>query len=131
MSTDPLQASMDAEAAELLREAESLETPPPTPEDQAETAAQVQETAQALVLVIGPAFQLLAPAWNVQDEEVKALADAYAALIEKYWPGGLQGFGVELNALLVTLAVFGPRLKMPRKVERRVEQETADDAQAA
>ncbi len=125
--SEHLGEALDEEAAALLSEAESLETPPPSPTEQAEQAAQAAETKQALVMVIGPAFSLLAPAWNVQDQEVDALSDAYAALIDKYWPGGLQGFGVEINALLITLAVFGPRLKMPRKLEKPVEQEGGGD----
>jgi len=125
--SEHLGAALDGEAAALLSEAETLETPPPTAAEQAEIAEQAAETKQALVMVIGPAFSLLAPAWNVQDQEVEALADAYAALLDKYWPGGLQGFGVEINALLITLAVFGPRLKMPRKIEEKVVTEGEGD----
>ena len=69
-------------------------------------------TADALRFFLAPLFALLAPAWEVTAGEVDALADAYAPVVDKYWPGGV---GVEGGALLVTAAVLAPRLGRPRR----------------
>jgi len=73
-------------------------------------------TRDAVALFLGPLFQLLAPAWAIQPAEVDALADAYAPVIDKYFPGGM---GVEGGALLVTAAVLAPRLGTPRKLPEK------------
>lgn len=93
--------------------------------DQADQAAQGEQASEktksemtdVLGMILGPGFELLAPAWNIQKQEVDALAEAYAVLIEKYFPGGLTTFGAEINAALVTIAILAPRIKMPRKIE--------------
>jgi hypothetical protein len=66
--------------------------------------------------IVGPAFGLLAPGWGVQPVEIEALAEAYAGLLNKYFPGGATQMGPELGAAMVTVAIIGPRLKMPREL---------------
>lgn len=73
------------------------------------------EIAEVMAMILGPGFEMLAPAWKVTKPEIDLLSEAYAALIEKYFPGGLTTFGVEINAALVTIAIIAPRMKMPRK----------------
>ena len=81
-------------------------------------------TGEVLRMVIGPAAAILAPNWNLSDAEVEQLSDAYAAVMDKYMPGGLGEFGPELGAALVTVAILAPRLNRPRKLPPK----PADDA---
>lgn len=92
-------------------------------------------TAELLQPLIDFGCQIGCPNWAVQKAEREALAGAYGDLIDKYYPEGVGQFGVELNALLMTAAIFGPRLasgRPARKVERQAEPETdtegGDDA---
>ena len=74
------------------------------------------EYAVLLESVLGPGFALLAPNWGVQPEEIKTLSGVYGQLLAKYWPEPAD-FGPEIAAAVVTVAMFGPRLRVPRKVE--------------
>ncbi len=67
-------------------------------------------TAEVIYPLISFGCDLGCPNWMIQDAEKKALADGYADMIDKYWPDGIGAFGVELNALLMTAAIFGPRV---------------------
>jgi len=59
-------------------------------------------------------FSTAAPNWKVSDTECAQLAKAYAAVLDKYFPDGvLSQWGVELNALLLTVAIVGPRVNIP------------------
>jgi hypothetical protein len=49
---------------------------------------------------------------------VDALAGAYAAVLQKYFPEGPGQFGPELAAVFTTVAIIGPRLKMPRTTRK-------------
>lgn len=72
-------------------------------------------TADFLEQLLGPTFQVVAPAWNVQPSEVRALSDAYAGVLDKWFPeGAAAAVGPEFAAAMTTLAVFGPRLGTPR-----------------
>lgn len=116
-ASDSGEAGSTASSSELAAELDELEAEASTPELEAAPAASGDQasdvsTADALALLLRPAFDLLAPAWAVSDAECKALADAWGAVLDKYWPD-LQ-VGVELNAALVTAVVLGPRLRRPR-----------------
>lgn len=78
-------------------------------------------TAQVLEMVIGPAAQILAPNWALTETEVKQLSEAYALVIDKYFPG--MAMGPELSAALVTMVVLAPRIGKPRKSEPEPEAE--------
>lgn len=111
-------AEHEQAAAEQLRDFERLETGIEEPEyggDGDAPESQEYETKGLLQMVIGPVFQILAPAWGVQPEEVSALADAYAPIVDEWFPEGVGGPYV--GAALVTLAVIGPRLGKPRRLE--------------
>lgn len=113
------QAADDQEVPEswqgLLAEAEQLDEPAPgeqlPPDNQVEADL---DSAELLAGVIGPLFVILAPAWEVTAPEVDALASAYGKVLDKYFPGGLS-MGPELGAVMATVAVIGPRLRLPRK----------------
>lgn len=46
--------------------------------------------------------------WRISKEEAKALGAAYGAVLDKYFPN--MRSGPELTAVLLTAAVFGPRV---------------------
>ena len=81
------------------------------------------ETAEVLYMVIHPLFNVMAPAWNIQEVESRQLAEVYGALLDKYWPDSAALMGVELSAALTTLAILGPRLGKPRKFEEQPEKQ--------
>lgn len=88
------------------------------------------EWQSILVMLLGPAFSIVTPNWNVQKQEVEALAGSYAPVLAKYFPD-VNGFGPEVGALLCTAAVFGPRLSIPRKAEEKPESAPADTVKSA
>lgn len=70
--------------------------------------------------LVRPALDLvcasIAPAWEITKEEKAALSDAYAAVLDKYFPDGIAA-GPEVAAIIITAGVIGPRLGKPRKAE--------------
>lgn len=107
----------DAEFAALESEIVTEQSP--------EKLAQMQqrenapESAEVLQPVLEMGFAILAPNWQIQQEETKQLARAYADLLDKYFPDGLGDYGVEINAIMITGAIVLPRLRVPRKVEQK------------
>ena len=114
-------------------EHEQIKTQEPIPEEAAILLAAVpdEETAAAeggeppspeipTADLVRPLVQLVcgtvAPAWKISKGEQDTLTDAYAAVIDKYFPGGLS-MGPEVGALLVTAAIIGPRLGQPMREE--------------
>lgn len=88
------------------------------PETQASPPAEPEPPAMPTSALIAPAlavvFRHAAPAWRVSDAEIASLAEAYGALVDKYFPGGLLNrWGIEVAALMATLAVLGPRWGTP------------------
>lgn len=73
-------------------------------------------TADVLRMLLSSAFSILAPAWDVSDVEIEALAQSNGAAIDAWFPDGfLNGkWGATLAAVSVTVGVIGPRLKAPR-----------------
>jgi hypothetical protein len=76
-------------------------------------------TEQLVLMLVGPLFDILAPAWEVTDGEKQLIAAAYAPVIDKYFPD--LDLGPELGAVAVTALVFGPRYSKPRRVEKKEE----------
>lgn len=72
-------------------------------------------TAEILAPVLGGLFGILTPAWNVTPGECNELAGAYALVIDKYFPDTV--LGCEITAIICTVAVIGPRIGTPRKIE--------------
>ena len=83
----------------------------PAPEAEAPAEPQVS-SAQALEMLLNPAFSIMAPRWGVPESEVAALAQAWGDVADKYMPEGLS-VGVELNAAIITLAILAPRMGTP------------------
>lgn len=74
------------------------------------------ETSQVLLMVIGPLADILAPAWGITETEKKTLAEAYAPVIDKYWPD--LAVWPEVTAIAVTGIVFAPRIGKPRQEQQ-------------
>jgi len=87
-------------------------------------------TERLLSQLLGLAFPILAPAWRVQPAECEILAGAWAPVLDKYAPGLVSSFGIEVQAVAVTLAIIGPRLRMPRKLPEE-DGQGSDGARAA
>jgi hypothetical protein len=102
---DDLAAKAAALEGEVIREGEA-------PAAGSEEAAPGQSTGQVIAMILRPAFDVIAPAWNVTDAECAMLGDTYGAVVDKYFPD--LDLGVELAALFTTALVFGPRMKKPR-----------------
>ncbi|WP_351001075.1 hypothetical protein [Shewanella sp. TB7-MNA-CIBAN-0143] len=83
--------------------------------------------------VVSLACAVLAPSWNISDQEQAALADCYGALLDKYFPDVAESGGVEFSALIITAAILTPRLGTPRKPEIKEldKKEAADNEKAA
>lgn len=71
-------------------------------------------TKEVLLPVVGFACDILAPNWDIKEMEKEALAGSYAEVFDKYFPNSMGKLGVEFNALLITVAIFAPRIKKPR-----------------
>ena len=80
------------------------------------------DTKKELAALLGPTFQILAPGWQVSAQEVDLLAESYADVLDKYFPGGVS-LGVEVNAVLCTFMIFGPRWGHPRKLPKGQQQQ--------
>ncbi|HET8882607.1 MAG TPA: hypothetical protein VFM56_10575, partial [Solimonas sp.] len=110
----------------LAQGAVDIDPPPLDAESEPEKPEPELPPTKVLVqMVLSPGLALLAPNWNVSRSEVEQLSECYAAVIDKYFPNGMGNFGPEIAATVITLAVFGPRLNTPRKVEEKKTDETA------
>lgn len=85
----------------------------------AEQRAAMPETSEILFPVINSVFSILAPNWGVTANESQALAEAYGALIDKYFPDSHMAFGAEITAVTVTAMVVAPRIGKARKKEEK------------
>lgn len=122
-------AALAAEAAALD---EATAPPAPVVEERPQPTDQAKRETHALfVMVLGPLFGTVAPAWEISAGEVDALAEVYTDLLLKYFPDGVHGLGPEIAALGVTVAIIGPRWKKPRVIEAKPEPEKKDDATKA
>lgn len=88
-----------------------------------QTVQQIAETGNMpTVEIVRPVVALacatLAPAWNITEAEQEQLSGVYAAVLDKYFPGGVA-MGPELAAVLVTAGIVLPRLGQPRKIDEK------------
>lgn len=109
-----LAGKADALEGELLGKAEADPSG-----NQSEPTGRQSTTGELIAALLEPTFQIMAPAWNVSSGECSMLGEAYGAVVDKYFPN--FSFGVELSAVMVTLAVFGPRWGQPMKPTKKAE----------
>lgn len=131
--TDEGAAVAPHELAGLEAAAEGLDPPKPEAEVMPPEQDKVHMSArQAVQMVLGPACAILMPNWKISGEEVALLSEAYAAVLDKYFPDGIP-MGAEMGAVVVTLAVFAPRVAsgVPRAGEVKKPQPNEAGADAA
>lgn len=121
-----LAPDLNAEFAAL--EAEAGSVPGGDPAAPAGTGPDLP-TKDVVAMALAPMFAILAPGWGVTQEEVGTLAEAYAPVIDKYFPD--MAMGPELTAVLATALVLGPRIGRPRKIEPPAEEQERAQQQAA
>lgn len=123
-------AALAAAGAELDAKAAPSGAPPP---GAAPGAKEIEmSSADVILMVGGPWFDILAPNWKVSQDEKKQLSVVYGALIDKYFPDWATRFGPEIACCVVTGAVFAPRIvgKVPRVLEAPKKPEDKADAAA-
>lgn len=118
--TEAAQQQAELDALEYTVSQEALENVGAGSQPAAEV---MPETAEIVQQLLSMGFGVLAPGWGVTEPEIEQLAKAYGPLIDKYFPDGLGDHGLEINAILITSAVILPRIRMPRKVEEKPEQQ--------
>lgn len=112
-SLEPGQPSPEQSADLAALERAAGEQQPQAP---AQPEAPVIPTAQLVAPVVALICARFVPLWQITPAEQQQLAEAYGAVVDKYFPGGIRA-GPELTALIVTAAVFGPRLGTPARLE--------------
>jgi hypothetical protein len=86
-----------------------------------EIPQQVSVDSKILSGLLRPTFDIVAPNWQISDDEINMLVEVYTPVMDKYNMGRwLQS--VELNAVLVTMAIFYSRKGKPRKIPQQVNQ---------
>jgi len=94
------------------------------------------ETGEILAPVLQITFGVIAAKrgahWALTDAEAVELGRAYGAVLDKYFPDAANRFGVEITAIMVTAAAFGPRLiEDKRKAAEREARQEAQGQEAA
>ena len=110
MSGDNVEYLQSAELDELEQRFEQGESVQANGQAQQAPAAPDIPTAEILKPILSVSFGLIFPKRPLSDVHCGLLADAYAPLIDKYFPNISANMGVELNAVLITVAVFGERM---------------------
>jgi hypothetical protein len=96
-------------------------------EDQTEDQqTELMPTSEILYPVMSLITALTMPNWNIGEVENQKLSECYADLLDKYYPNICGSYGVEINALLITGAIFAPRIGTPR-----IKEEPKEDATIA
>lgn len=106
------------------------ELAPPTIQEIEPVKAEPEvETAELLAPVIAITANILAPNWQITDDETNQLATVYGALLDKYLPDNpASKYGLEITALMTTGLIFAARKGMPMKLsEKEVNQDEATE----
>lgn len=114
--------AIDFKALEQIAEQENQEQ---ADQEQAEQVPTIP-TGELLFPAISLITAVAAPNWEISEDENKALSDSYAEVLDKYYPNVGESFSVELNALLITAAIFMPRIGKPRQLAAPVEDKGAE-----
>lgn len=109
---------------ELQHEAAQIDasvSPAAAAAQQQQAAAANQQEAEWAALVVGlgaPVAQILAPNWQIQRAELEALGNAWAPILQQYFPDGPGSMGPWPGAILCTAMVVGPRIGVPRHLPK-------------
>lgn len=119
--------AQQAEQAEQAAEGEYLGGgPDPEPEQPKVKTADV--LAPLLKITFGIVASKKGGHWNLADGEASELGQAYADVMDKYFPD--MAVGCELTAIMCTLMVVGPRVaEDKRRADERRRQAQADQEQ--
>lgn len=125
--------SVDQEIESLVNEASEAGGVANTPAVQGEYISHEEnrkEWEEIFNELLTPSFEYLAPGWGVSGDEISHLSKAYSRVAAKYFPDAADMMP-EITAGLLTLAVFGPRMKakMPRKNPEQSGQHTGEQTQ--
>lgn len=120
----PASPLMDAAALDALANEAATSTAPGDPA--APPAEPDVPTAELVAMILGPAFAIVAPNWNVRESEIDQLGKAYGAVLDKYFPDGLGNYGAELTAVFCTLAIVAPRRGKPLRAPEKEPVPVAD-----
>lgn len=116
----PEAEGLDQDLQELAHEAAQIDatvSPATAAAQEQQAAAANQQEAEWAALVVGlgtPVAQILAPNWQIQRAELEALGNAWAPILQQYFPEGVGSMGPWPGAILCTAMVIGPRLQIPR-----------------
>ncbi|MFK5948524.1 MAG: hypothetical protein QM500_07115 [Methylococcales bacterium] len=124
-----LQEQLKNEFIQLEREAVNDESAQEESLQQESTGAIEKKTRDILLPVVSFACDILAPNWQIQESEKEILSESYADVLDKYFPNSMGNFGIEFNALLVTVAIFAPRIKTPRNIKPEEIQNVPEEIQ--
>lgn len=115
-------ANVYAEAAEVD------ETDAPITGEQSVNEVEEISSAALMADVVQVTADIFAPNWDIQREESEQLGTVYGALLDKYVPdSGLDKYGLELSALMVTAMVIKSRAGVPLKKAPEPEKEESDN----
>jgi len=88
-------------------------------------------SAELMADVVQVTADVFAPNWDLQREESAQLGSVYGALLDKYMPdSGLDKYGLELSALMVTAMVLKSRAGIPLKKEKEPAENSEKSARA-
>lgn len=74
------------------------------------------QTGELIAQVIQVTAEVIAPNWDLQQEECEQLGNVYGALLDKYLPdSGLEKYGLEISALMLTGIILKSRIGTPLK----------------
>ncbi|MHB1938685.1 MAG: hypothetical protein ACYCOR_19200 [Acidobacteriaceae bacterium] len=125
--------SVEARAADEFARLEgqaddtAADPPPPPPVDDGPV---LREKAIAVSKdMLFASFFAVAPNWKMTRGESDALVDAYVAVLDKHFPDWFRWVSVELNAVLITIAIIGPRASIPRVMPKEAPPEPAPAAE--
>lgn len=100
--------SVDQKAGVLSDEMAAELAADESPEPEIQSAALLTDAIQATA-------GIFAPNWDLKREECEQLGTVYGALLDKYMPdSGLDKYGLEISAVMVTAMVLKSRAGVPR-----------------
>lgn len=126
-TTDQLDA-FEREAADEGKEGEYI----PGGESGAADEGPEASTVEVCKTVLQVGFNIAAvrggPHWALEDQEAQDLAEATAAVLEKYLPEGVE-LGCEAQLIIVVGMVVLPRVAITRAQKAQAEEEEAQQAE--